>query len=189
MKAGDRIVLKESYGSFQAGDKGVVTRVSVDEDEDQSIWLVSCNMDNGRTMTCFQKRLEVVKESARFKAGDKVKVVKTGYGFNSNEVGKTVTLKEYATDGYGGKPGWTIVEMLAGSNNNGGKFLWFGGYHGEESFEALPEQPVATFEDAKALIEAVDSLEDAKAELVDAQTRVQYLEEHIASLKAKLNIQ
>ena len=43
--------------------------------------------------------------------------------------------------------------------------------------------------DPVALIEAVDSLEDAKAELVDARTRVQYLEEHIASLKAKLNIQ
>lgn len=71
----------------------------------------------------------------KFVSGQKVKVVAAGSGFAARGLGSVVTLKRFSKTGYGGKPGWTIEENLSFSNSSCGSY---NGFHGENSFEAIP---------------------------------------------------
>lgn len=79
----------------------------------------------------------------KFKPGDMVKIVMSGYGSSGSNIGKIVTIKECGI--YDKTAGYRIEEFIEGTNswrdNTPSGYIYYDGYIGEQSFELASLDP------------------------------------------------
>lgn len=82
-----------------------------------------------------EEKKEKPKSTHKFKVGDSVKIIESGYGISKSEIGKVVTITELGTYNCGNGNGYKISPALGNSESSSYK-----GFNGEASFELVKEE-------------------------------------------------